>query len=465
VVVSLLATQGTLYTEAVKDGDTSVLPANAQTADLKIQIGGANGPQRDIPISSGTNDTLNKIVSYINSQNWGVTAMVLSDASGARLAIYSQSTGTTGAMTVLNNTTGLTFNDPIGGTDASFTVDGISFDSTTNTVTGAIPGVTLNLLGAFPGIPAQLSVGADTTQAAQAISDFVSAYNAVIGDLNQQFTVDPSTHSEGPLAGDNVLRALQSNLLANVGYSPANGTLFTKAIQDGNTSILPTGVQSADIQLQIGSSGPTHDITISAGTNDTLNSLASYINKQGWGLTASVINGASGSRLSISNNSSTIGAVTASANSTNLTFFAPVESAYGNLNSLGITMNNDGTLSLNAGDLKSALATDPSGVLNFFQNTSLTGFANNLAADLQNLTDPTPGMINLDLSQNQQQQLDLTTTITNFQDQMSAQQKQLLKEFSQVNALIEEFPFLMQSIDLQLGITPSGSSNTTPAGG
>lgn len=48
---------------------------------------------------------------------------------------------------------------------------------------------------------------------------------------------------------------------------------------------------------------------------------------------------------------------------------------------------------------------------------------------------------------------------------MSAQQKQLLKEFSQVNALIEEFPFLMQSIDLQLGITPSGSSNTTPAGG
>jgi flagellar hook-associated protein 2 len=85
VVVSLLATQGTLYTEAVKDGDTSVLPANAQTADLKIQIGGANGPQRDIPISSGTNDTLNKIVSYINSQNWGVTAMVLSDASGRGL--------------------------------------------------------------------------------------------------------------------------------------------------------------------------------------------------------------------------------------------------------------------------------------------------------------------------------------------------------------------------------------------
>lgn len=65
-------------------------------------------------------------------------------------------------------------------------------------------------------------------------------------------------------------------------------------------------------------------------------------------------------------------------------------------------MNNDGTLSMNASDLKSALTTDPSGVLNFFQNASLTGFANNLAADLQNLTDPTLGMVNLDLSQNQQ---------------------------------------------------------------
>jgi hypothetical protein len=48
---------------------------------------------------------------------------------------------------------------------------------------------------------------------------------------------------------------------------------------------------------------------------------------------------------------------------------------------------------------------------------------------------------------------------------MAAEQQQLITEFSQVNALIEAFPFTLQAIDLQLGIQPNGSSNTTPSGG
>jgi flagellar hook-associated protein 2 len=230
IVVSTLATQGTLYTEAVANADASLLPNGASGADLEIQIGGANGTTHDVQIANGSNDTLNSLASHINSQNWGVTATVLNDASGARLAIYSQATGSTGALAVVNNTSGLTFNDPIGGTDATFTVDGIPFSSTTNTVAGAIPGVTLNLLGAYPSIQAQLSVGPDTTQAEQAIGSFISAYNTVIGAINQQFAVDPTTNSEGPLAGDNALRTLQSTLLADAGYTPANGTLFSTTV-------------------------------------------------------------------------------------------------------------------------------------------------------------------------------------------------------------------------------------------
>src|SRR5215813_607292 len=70
IVVSALATQGTLYTDPVTDGDTSILPANAQSADLKIQTGGTGGATHDIAISTGTNDTLNKLVAYVNAQNW-----------------------------------------------------------------------------------------------------------------------------------------------------------------------------------------------------------------------------------------------------------------------------------------------------------------------------------------------------------------------------------------------------------
>src|SRR5581483_9334203 len=135
------------------------------------------------------------------------------------------------------------------------------------------------------------------------------------------------------------------------------------------------------------------------------------------------------------------------------------------LSSIGITMNDDGTLSVDSSQLNNALSRNPSEVLNFFQNASQTGFANNFQTDLQNWTDPTIGLLNLDLTENQQQQTNLTNTIDGFADQMTAQQQQLVTEFSQVNALIEEYPYMLEAIDMQLGIQPSASNNTAPTQG
>jgi len=225
VVVSTLAAQGTVYSDAIAGAQTSVLPNGAQSASLQLQVGGPGGATRDITITSGSRDTLTSLVSYINQQNWGVTARVITDANGARLAVTSNQTGSTGALAITLNTSSLVFNDPVGGTNATFTVDGIPFTSTSNTVSDAIPGVALNLLGAYPGVQVQVSVAPDTAQAAQAIADFVSAYNTVIGDLNTQFKVDPNTSTQGPLAPHSPLRLLQSRLLADAAYSPGSGAL------------------------------------------------------------------------------------------------------------------------------------------------------------------------------------------------------------------------------------------------
>ena len=267
------------------------------------------------------------MASYINTQNWGVTASVVTDASGARLALYSQSSGTPGALAITNNTTGLTFNAPVGGTNASLTIDGVPYSSATNTITGAIAGVTLNLASAAPGTTVQLTVGPDATQATAAINNFVAAYNTVIGILNTQFTVNPTTNAEGPLGGDSALRSLQSSLLNDATYSIT-----------GNSGLV-------------------------------------------------------------------------------------------NLASLGIDMNNDGTLTVNqvATDthpsLANVLATNPSAVQSFFQNASSTGFANNFNNDLFNLTDPTDGIVNVDIAGNKAQQKALTTQITNLQDRLTAEQQ------------------------------------------
>jgi flagellar hook-associated protein 2 len=256
IVVSDLATIGTLYTDPLADSNASLLTGGATTGDFKLQVG-ANGAGtiHDIAITAGTSDTFSTLASYINAQPWGVTANVVTDANGARLALTSQLTGTPGALAITSNNTGLTFNAPAGGTNASLTIDGVPLSSASNTLTGAIAGVTLNLASSAPATQVQLTVGPDTVQATNAINSFVTAYNAVINGINAQFTVDPTTNSEGPLGGDSALRTLQSSLLQDATYSiTGNGGLVNLAslgIDFNNDGTLTVNQVATDTHLSL----------------------------------------------------------------------------------------------------------------------------------------------------------------------------------------------------------------------
>ncbi|MFZ0735143.1 MAG: flagellar filament capping protein FliD [Candidatus Sulfotelmatobacter sp.] len=367
IVVSNLASNGTVYTNAVSGGaDVSILPSGSTTGDLTIQIGGSAGTTADVQITAGTNDTLTTLAASINQQSsqnsWGITAAVVSDATGARLTLSSQATGTSGALAITNNTTSLSFNTPSGGTNASLTIDGIPFSTTSNTITGAIPGVTLNLASSAPNSTVELTVGPNTTQAAQAINTFVSAYNAVMNDINQQFTVNAATNSEGPLGSDSAVRTLQSILM--------------------------------------------NDVTYSASGNGGLVNLAS----------------------------------------------------------LGINMNDDGTLTVgttpSGQSMSQVLAANPQAFESFFQNSTSTGFANNFHTDLTNLTDPTDGLLNVDLAQNQTEQQNLTDNINNFEDQLNTEQTSLTQEFSSVDASLQEYPLLLQQVTETLATMDTSSSSS-----
>jgi flagellar hook-associated protein 2 len=382
VVVSYLASAGTLYTASLANANTSILTSPATTGDFSMQIGAVNGvggTTADIPITAGSNDTLTTLAASINSlsatNKWGITASVVTDASGARLAVYSQATGSAGALSMNNNTTNLTVETPVGGTNAVVSINGIPYASSTNTVTGAIPDVTLTLTSADSATPVQLTVGPDTTAIANSINNFITEYNTVIGDINAQFAVNATTNTQGPLGSDTYLRNLQASLAADMTYTTTD----------------PTSVSSG------------------------LTSLAS----------------------------------------------------------IGISMNQDGTLTLNETPIDTpteytpgftdVLNTNLNALQNFFTNASSTGFADNLNADLTHLTDPSTGVLNEDLASNQSAQTDLTSEITNFQTQMAAQKIQLDTQFSQVNANLEEYPFLLQEVTEELGSMSSTGSTATPA--
>jgi flagellar hook-associated protein 2 len=369
IEVTSLATTGTLYTDPIAAGaDTSFLASGETTGDLQLQVGGASGTTDDIAITQGSNDTLNTLASYINAQstanNWGVTASVVSDPSGSRLSLQSQNSGSSGALAIANNSnTTLTFDTPEGGTNAALTIDGVPFSSSTNTVTGAIQGVTLSLLSQSPGNPVQLTVGPDTGQISSAVNNFISAYNNVVSTINTQYVVDPTGATPAPpLESDISLRSLQSSMLTDAAYA-------------------------------IGGNG---------------------------GLV--------------------------------------------NLASMGINMNNDGTLTVgltpSGQTFAQVLAANPSAVQNFFQNASGTGFANNFNADLTNLTDPTQGPLNVDLAQNNAEQQDLTTTINNFETQLTTETTALTSQYDAVNASLQAYPLLLQEVTETLGTLGSGTSST-----
>jgi flagellar hook-associated protein 2 len=211
IVVNSLATTASYYTNPVASATTTL-------ANGSFQIAVGSGAPATVTINS-TDQTLNGLASAINAQNLGVTASVITDANGARLAIVSNTSGGSGTISIASNTTGLTFNQAATGANASLTVDGVPVSSTSNTVVGAIPGVTLNLAGAAPGQTVSLVLAPNTDQASSAVSTFVSAWNKVVQDINNQFNVSPDGTGGGPLETDNNLRDLQNQLLSAITYS------------------------------------------------------------------------------------------------------------------------------------------------------------------------------------------------------------------------------------------------------
>jgi flagellar hook-associated protein 2 len=338
VTVNSLATTSAYYSNDVATGDTSI-----GTGSFSLRVG-SNTPVT-VTVDS-TNNTLNGLAAAINNLNAGVTASVVDDANGARLALVSNTSGAPGDLTVSGNTTGLTFTKAVSGSNASLTVDGIPISSTSDTVTGVIPGVTLTLTA--PSTSAvSLTVGTDTSSAANAINNFVSAYNQAINDINAQFAVNSDGSGGGPLASDGSLQDAQAQLLSAVSYS-------------------------------------------------------------------------------ISGNN---GAV--------------------NLASIGINLNDDGTLSVDSGTLQTALQNNYASVQNFLQNSS-SGFAQNLDNVLNNINAPATGSLSLDLQGINQTQQDLTSQINDIEASITSQQQVLTQTYSQVNVTLQELPLLTQQIDSQL---------------
>ncbi len=170
-----------------------------------------------------TNNTLEGLRNTINNSGAAVRASIIYDGSGYRLTITSEESGSGNAISIANNT--LTLSDgslPLSLTrthsiadeselDASLVVNGLAITSTSNEVIGVIEGVTLNLKGTS-GTVNTVVVSNDLETVADAIQEFVDHYNEAYSFLNSQFTYVEAAGSAGALAGESLVRNIQSAL-------------------------------------------------------------------------------------------------------------------------------------------------------------------------------------------------------------------------------------------------------------
>ena len=362
-------------TSADYSGEFTSASATLPSGSFDLTVGSNSAMTIPVNSTDGTN-TLTGLASYINDQqNLGVTASVVTTASGASLALIPQSSGAAGVITISNDTTGsgngmgfpssynpasppaengMAFTDAVDGQDAELTVDGIPIDSGSNTVTGAIPGVTLTLSGQS-STPVTLQISPDLTPIATDINTFVSDWNTLIGAINSGIQTNTSTGAAGALSGDTSVDLVQQQLLSALSSS-----------------------------------------------------------------------------MSVNN-----GVV--------------------NLQSIGIEMQDDGTLTVDSTTLNDALQNNFSAVENLFQGTS--GVGQTLQTALTSLTNTTTGALNVDVNGINSEVTDLNSQISDFQTQLQATQTQLTSEYSTINTTLEQLPETLAQISSQLdALNPSKSS-------
>ena len=193
------------------------------TGTLQLSLGGSSF---SVSIGSG-NDTLAGIAATINSAsgNPGIEASVLTGTSGAYLVLTSSLTGAANTIAVTETDSGnglaaLTYGS--GSTnytqqtvaqDASFNIAGVGYTSPSNTVSGALSGVTLNLL-ATTSTAATLTVADNTSTIESNIKAFVTAYNTLQSTLAQLGSYDATTNTAGPLLGNAALTGAQNQIRA-----------------------------------------------------------------------------------------------------------------------------------------------------------------------------------------------------------------------------------------------------------
>jgi flagellar hook-associated protein 2 len=188
-----------------------------------------------------------------------------------------------------------------------------------------------------------------------------------------------------------------------------------------------------------------------SSTPNTLAGLASAINAAGIGVSAQLNEAGTGLTLTSATGGSA-GALTVNSyvydtsntSTTSLSYHA--SSDVNSLTSLGISANNDGTLTFDANTLDSLLNSDYFGVVGFFQDPSSWGQTFSNMIDNAGTSSHT-GALALAQNANSSVESNLNANISKEESLISSQQTSLTAELNSANEILQELPSQLDSVN------------------
>ncbi|WP_409075748.1 flagellar filament capping protein FliD [Pantoea sp. C3] len=300
VSVTQLAQAQTL-TSAVQTSNTTALGDSAASRTMAITL--TDGTSKSITLTA-EQTSLTGMRDAINSADAGVTATIIKVGDGSyRLSMTSSETGSDNAVSKIEvtgddtlqavvgydaSTTTNAMTESVTAQNAKLTVNNVAIENSSNEISDALEGVTLNLNDTTTGNQT-LTITKDTSKANSAITSWVDAYNTLLDQFTTltKYTAvdvgaDAQDSSNGALLGDSTLRTIQTQLKTMLTNAQSSSTYKTMA-QIGITTD-PTSGQleldsdkldtalSADpdgVKEMIVGDGKTTGITTTIATNLT----------------------------------------------------------------------------------------------------------------------------------------------------------------------------------------------------
>ena len=251
-VESLAEAQKDVSTEGFEETSTESLTGSLTIGDTTIDYSSVS---------------LSDLVDMINAADTGVEASMINDGSSYRLRLSGEEAGETteilgtGSIVMDTATDGHTYD----AAQAHIVVDNIDIYSSSNSVVGAIPGVTLDLNDADSDEQITLTIDSNTDDIVSKMDDFVTAYNDILNWISAQ------SDNEVDWANDSSIRSVKRKLQSFISHQVSTAGNYNSLASLGVETDYSTGKLDFDSSVLSAALADDSDSVISllGGTDDT----------------------------------------------------------------------------------------------------------------------------------------------------------------------------------------------------